>query len=321
MRYINIIRGIGLACALAATGAQAQDYPNRPIRIVIGFPAGGPTDTPARILAEQLRAALGQGVVIENRPGAGGRIGLTYMLSQPRDGHTLSLCGYLDATNTVLLKEPGYTLADIVPIAQITKSYYAIAVPSSSSVKDLAGFAAYARERPGALNYGHVGAGSMSDIVARQFERAAGIEMTGVPYKGTSEAAMDLASKRLDFMVAPLIAVQPLLDAGTIKYIGITSPKRLSAFPHVPTAPEQDYRQLVADGWLGVCAGAGVPADIVARLNREVSKAVASSAYRDLVEKAGVVAYSGSTNEFRQVFADTAADMRKLKDELNLEVK
>lgn len=89
----------------------------------------------------------------------------------------------------------------------------------------------------------------------------------------------------------------------------------------MPTAPEQDYRQLVADGWLGVCAGAGVPADIVARLNREVSKAVASSAYRDLVEKAGVVAYSGSTNEFRQVFADTAADMRKLKDELNLEVK
>lgn len=301
--------------------AQAQEnYPNRPIRLIVGFTAGGPTDTPARLLAEKMRASLGQGVVVENRPGAGGKIALDYVLSQPRDGYTLSLCTYIDATNTVLLKSPGYTLADIAPISQITKAYYAFAVPTALPVKDLAGFTAYAKERSGQLNYGHVGAGSMPELVAKRFEQAAGIKMTGVPYKGTAEASMDLAGGRLDFMVAPLIVVQPLLDAGSVKYIGMTSPERLAAFPNVPTATEQGYR-MTDNGWLGVCAGAGVPADIIARLNREVGQAVASTAYREVVEKTGVMPYAGPVDEFRQVVADTETDMRKLARELNLEAK
>ncbi|MDH7799764.1 tripartite-type tricarboxylate transporter receptor subunit TctC [Beijerinckia sp. GAS462] len=306
---------------LAATATQAQEnYPNRPIKLIVGFTAGGPTDTPARLVAEKLRGALGQSIIVENRPGAGGKIALDYMLSQPRDGYALSLCTYIDATNTVLLKNPGYTLADLAPISQITRAYYAFTVPTTLPVQDLASFAAHAKARPGALNYGHVGAGSMPELVAKRFEQAAGIKMIGVPYKGTAEASMDLASGRLDFMVAPLIVVQPLLDAGSVKYIGMTSPERLAAFPQVPTASEQGFR-ITDNGWLGVCAGAGVPAAIIAQLNREVRSAVASPSYREVVEKTGVTPYAGSVEEFAQVVAETEADMRKLAGELGLEAK
>ncbi|MDT2023861.1 tripartite tricarboxylate transporter substrate binding protein [Methylocella sp. CPCC 101449] len=319
MGCIRLLGGILLA--ITATQAEAQDsYPNRPIRLIVGFTAGGPTDTPARLIAEKLRTSLGQSIVVENRPGAGGKIALDYVLSQPRDGYTLSLCTYIDATNTVLLKNPGYALADLAPISQITKAYYAFAVPTALPVQDLASFAAHAKAKPGALNYGHVGAGSMPELVAKRFEQAAGVKMTGVPYKGTAEASMDLAGGRLDFMVAPLIVVQPLLDAGSVKYIGMTSPERLTAFPNVPTAVEQGYR-ITDNGWLGVCAGAGVPAEIIARLNREVGQAVASPAYRELVEKTGVMPYAGSVDEFRQLVTDTETDMRKLARELGLEAK
>ena len=306
------------AASLGMYAAHAADpYPNKPIRLVVGFTAGGPTDIPARIIAEKLRAATGQAVVVENKPGAGGKIALDYVLSQPRDGYSLLLCTYIDATNTVLLKKPGYQLEDLAPISQITKAYYAFAVPASSPANDVTSFVVHAKSRAGELNYGHVGAGSMPELVAKRFEKAAGIKLTGVPYKGTSEAARDLVAGRLDFMVSPMIVVLPHYEAKTVKYLGVTSPERLTAFPDVPTIAEQGFR-IIDNGWLGVCAGSGVPADIIDVLNRHVVAAVASPDYRSVVEKTGVIPSSSTPVELRRLMSETASDMSQLARDLGI---
>lgn len=319
----HVMRAACLAVSLGVpiTAATAQEaYPTKPIRLVVGFTAGGPTDIPARMIAQKLRESLGQPVIVENKPGAGGKIALDYVLAQPRDGYTLSLCTYIDVTNTVLMKDPGYTIEQIAPISQITQAYYAFAVPSSLAANDVKEFVAYAKENPGKLNYGHVGAGSMPELVAKRFERAAGIEMTGISYRGTAEAARDLTAGRLDFMVSPLIVVRPFYEAKTVKYIGMTSPERLPAFPDVPTLTEQGHR-IVDNGWLGVCAGAGVTDAIIERLNRGVVEAVASQEYRDLVEKTGVIPYSSSVEQFRKLMTETHEDMVQMAKDFDIAPK
>lgn len=315
----SFVTGGALALALssAASAQGTEGYPSRPIRLVVGFTAGGPTDVPARMIAEKLRNSLGQSVVVENKPGAGGKIAVDHVLSQPRDGYTLLLCTYIDAFNTVLLKNSSYKVEDLAPISQITKAYYAFAVPASSSANTVAEFIAQAKARPGALNYGHVGAGSMPELIAKRFEKSAEIKLTGVPYKGTAEAAQDLVAGRLDFLVGPLIVVMPLREGKSVKYIGVTSPERMTAFPDVPTIIEQGHR-IVDNGWLGVCAGSGTPQNVIEIVNKHVVEAVASPEYRNLTERTGVIPASSTPAEFGKLIADTASDMAHLAKELGL---
>ena len=142
------------------------------VRIVVGFPAGGPSDVPARIIAEKLRVALGQPVIVENKTGAAGMIALNDMLAQPRDGHTLLLCSYIDAINPLLYKKVTYKLDDIAPVSLVQKAYYAFTIPAEYPASDLKGFIAHAKSKPGALNYGKVGSGSVTELLAKQFEKS-----------------------------------------------------------------------------------------------------------------------------------------------------
>ena len=219
------MRAILTAFALLfASAAMAQDFPNRAIRIVVGFPAGGPSDVPARIIAEKLRVALGQPVIVENKTGAAGMIALNDVLAQPRDGHTLLLCSYIDAINPLLYKKVSYKLDDVAPVSLIQKAYYAFTIPAEYPVSDLKGFIAHAKAKPGALNYGKVGAGSVTELLAKQFEKAAGIQMTGVTFRGTGPAIQEIAAGRLDFMVGPLAVTMPLHEVKKVKVIGMTRP-------------------------------------------------------------------------------------------------
>src|SRR5262245_29468068 len=204
---------LAAVAALVTTAAAAQDFPNRTIRIVVGFPAGGPSDVPARIIAEKLRVATGQTVIVENKTGAGGMIALADMLAQPRDGHTLLLCSYIDAINPLLYRKVTYKLDDIAPVSLVQKAYYAFTISNAVPASDLKGFIAHARSRPGALNYGKVGSGSVTEILARQLEKLAGISMTGVTFRGTGPAVQEIAAERLDFMVGPLAVTIPLHEA------------------------------------------------------------------------------------------------------------
>ena len=303
--------------AMLVSAAGAQEFPNKTIRIVVGFPAGGPSDVPARILAEKLRV-LGQPVIVENKTGAAGMIALNDVLAQPRDGHTLLLCSYIDAINPLLYRKVAYRLDDIAPVSLIQKAYYAFTISNELPVNDLKGFVAHAKSKPGALNYGKVGAGSVTELLAKQLEKVAGISMTGVTFRGTGPAVQEIAAGRLDFMVGPLAVTIPLHEAKKVKIIGMTSPERLPVAPDVPTLKEQGT-DIVNYGWWGVCAAAGTPRPILETLNRHVATAVASPEFKTVIEKTGVIPVSSSVDEFAAIIAETAKEAGVMIKELGIE--
>ena len=304
--------------AAADAPALAQSYPSKPIRMLVGFPAGGPSDVPARLIAAKLQAALGQPVTVENKTGAAGIIALRDMLAQPRDGHTLLLCSYIDAINPLIYKKVEYKLDEVVPISLVQKAYYAIAVANAVPANSLQQFIAHAKANPSKLNYGRVGTGSVTETVARQFEKAAGIAMTGVTYRGTGPALQEMVANRLDFMVGPLAVTMPLYDAKQVKVLAMTSPGRLAIAPQVPTMNEQGV-PIVSVGWWGVCAASGTPRPVLDVINKQVADAVNSADFKTPIEKTGVIAGSSSVDESMKVWKETAADAEKLYKEIGFE--
>jgi len=316
---LRVVTAIVMPMVFAsAASAQTDPFPNRAVRIVVGFPAGGPSDVPARIIAEKLRVALGQPVIVENKTGAAGMIALNDVLAQPRDGHALLLCSYIDAINPLLYKKVAYKLEDIAPVSLIQKAYYAFTIPSEYPVSDLKGFIAHAKSKPGALNYGRVGAGSVTELLAKQFEKVAGISMTGVTFRGTGPAVQEIAAGRLDFMVGPLAVTIPLHEAKKVKIVGMTSPERLAIAPDVPTLTEQGV-EIVNYGWWGVCAATGTPKPVLETLNKHVAAAVASNEFKSVIEKTGVIPVSSSVDELGLLINDTAKAFGALIQDLGIE--
>ncbi|WP_439598712.1 Bug family tripartite tricarboxylate transporter substrate binding protein [Falsiroseomonas sp.] len=243
--------------------------------------------------------------MVENRSGAGGRIALDHVLAQPRDGHTLLICTYIDALNSMSATRP-YALGEMAPISQITRAYYALVVPNALPAANVAEFVALARARPEGMAFGHVGPASMPNLVARMFEGAAGLTMVEVPYRGTPPVLQDLIAGRLQLFVGPLVNTMPLAQAGQVRAIGVTSPQRLAVAPEVPTLAEQGM-EVVAFGWLGLCAAAGTPPAVVRRMNELVVAAVASPEYRLAVEGTGAAAVSSTPAELERLMQETVA--------------
>jgi tripartite-type tricarboxylate transporter receptor subunit TctC len=266
---------------------------------------------PARLIAAKMQTALGQPVVVENKTGAAGMIALRDMLAQPRDGHTLLLCSYIDAINPLIYKSVDYKLSEIEPVSMVQKAYYAIAVPNALPVNDLKQFIAHAKANRGKLNYGKVGSGSVTEVVPRQFEKTAGFEMTGVTFRGTGPALQEVVANRLDFMVGPLAVTMPLYEAKQLKVLAMTSPERLASAPNVPTMKEQGV-PIVSEGWWGVCAASGTPAPVLEAVNKQVAAAVNSPDFKTPIEKTGVIAGSSSLAEAAKIWKETAADAEKL---------
>jgi tripartite-type tricarboxylate transporter receptor subunit TctC len=291
--------------------ARAEDFPNRAIRLLVGFPAGGPSDVPARLIAERMRKELGQPVVVENKTGAAGMIALNEMLAQPRDGHTLLLCSYLDASNTLLYKSVAYKLEDLAPISMVSKAYYAFTVPASLPANDMTEFIAYAKERPGQLNYGKVGAGSVTELLARQLENVAGLSMVGVPFKGTGPALQEVIAGRLDLAVSPLALALPQHEAGHVKILGLTSLERLAVAPNVPTLLEQKV-PIANYGWWGLCAASGTPKPVIDRLNALVTAAVGSAGYKSVMEKGGTIAVGSTPEQLGGIMTETVKEFAEL---------
>src|SRR5215470_8243426 len=244
---------ISIAFAAAACGASAADYPVRPIRLVVGFAAGGPTDIPARFVAEKLGDRLGQRVVVENKPAAAGMLATRDVLSQPKDGYNLLLCTHFDAINTAVYKDVGYRLGEIAPVSLIAKYYYGLALSPAIPAQDFASFVRYAEARPGEVSYAVIGAGSAQEILARQLEKLAGITMNRIPFRGGPQVVQELVAGRLDFYVAPMLAVLPQYQTGQIKLLAVSAPTRLPSAPQIPTLKEVGL-EYVRFGWLGICA-------------------------------------------------------------------
>jgi tripartite-type tricarboxylate transporter receptor subunit TctC len=299
------------AALTVASEGGAQDFPSRTIRLLVGFPAGGPSDVPARLIAEQMKAALGQSVVVENKTGAAGMIALREMLGEARDGHTLLLCSYLDATNTLLYKSAVYKIDDIAPVSMVSKAYYAFTVPNSVPVLTMQEFIAYAKARPGQLNYGKVGAGSITELLAKQLEKVAGITMVGVPFKGTGEALQEVIGGRLHLAVSPVSLALPQYESDHVKVLGVTSTERLAVMPSVPTLIEQGV-PIANYGWWGMCAPAGTPRAVIDKLNAVVSVAVASPGYKRSMQKQGAVPMSSTPDQMASIIADTVKNFDAL---------
>jgi tripartite-type tricarboxylate transporter receptor subunit TctC len=295
------------AAAALAGAAAADDYPARPIRVVVGFTAGGPTDIPARFLAERLSASLGRPVMVENKPGAGALLAALDVLSRPRDGHDLLLCTYFDAVNTLVYRNPKYKLSDIVGISLIAKYSYAIVVSNGLPVRSFNEFIDYTKAHPDQVNYGHLGPASTHNLLAKKLAKLTGVKMTAIPYKGTPEAMQELIAGRTHLMIAPPLGVLPLYRTKQVNILAVTGKERLASMPDVPTLEESGI-PLSAYAWLGVCAGAGMPQPTIALLNHHIVQIVNSPEYRTLVESSGSVAASSTAQEFREIIEETAND-------------
>jgi tripartite-type tricarboxylate transporter receptor subunit TctC len=309
-----------MLCAGVALAMAAEPYPARPIRLVVGFLAGGPTDIPARFIAERLSTRLGQPVVVENKPGAGGMIALNDVLAQPRDGYSLQLCTYFDAINVLLYKNVSYKLSDIAPVTLISKYYYLMALAKSVPADTVADFVRYAKAYPGEILYGTVGAGSTQELVAHELEKITDIQMTKVPYKGSNQITQEMLAGRIHFQVGPPIAIAPFYKSGELKVIAVTGPERLKSLPQVPTLVEQGF-DLKPYAWLGVCAGSGTPQPIVELLNRNIRSIVESGEYRDFLERAGNIPAGTTPEEFARVLTDTVNEAAPYIREFKMQIE
>jgi tripartite-type tricarboxylate transporter receptor subunit TctC len=298
--------GLTALVTLVTAGAvQAQSaYPEKPVRLVVGFSAGGPTDLPARFVADRLGKVVGQRVLVENRVGAGGQIATQDVLSRPRDGYNLLLCTHFESINTAVYKRVVFKLSDLAPISQISQYYYGVAVTNDLPAPNWDAFVAYAKSKPGMINYGSVGRGSAQEILARELGKLTGIDMTLITYKGGAEIMPDLMAGRIHLYVSPTLSILPQYKAGKLRLIAVTSPERLAAAPEVQTLKEKGLN-FVRFGWLGVCAGAGTPQPIITQLNRHITAIVKSPEYREMIEKTGSIAVASTPEELGRVLIET----------------
>jgi len=307
---------IALMCAPPAQAADT--YPSRPIRLVVGFGAGGPTDIPARFIADRLGSALGQPVIVENKPAAGGIVATRDVLAQPRDGYTLLLCTHFDATNVAVYRNASYQLSDIAPISLIAKYYYGLALANAVPADSFEAFVAYAKAHPGEVTYATVGAGSAQEIMARQLEKLTGVTLNRIPFRGGIGVVQELVAGRVDLYPSPTLAIMSQYQGKQLKILATTSPERLKNLPEIPTLKEKGF-DFVRFGWLGVCAGAGTPEPIIKTLNQHIATIVAMPDYRALIENAGSIAMSTTPQEFGAVMQKTLDDVTPAVKEFGLQ--
>ena len=312
-----LLLGFGFVL-VAMTAADAQSYATRPVRLIVGFGAGGPTDIPARHIADRLGALLKQRVVVENKPGAAGMLATRDAISQPADGHTLLLCTHFESINTAVYRNPQFKLTDLAPISLIAKYYYGIAMTNALPVNDIDGFIAHAKANPGALSYATLGAASAQEIFVRQLERLAGISLNRVPFRTGPQIMPDLIAGRVHIYVSPTLAVLPLHAAKELKVIGITSPERLPNAKDIPTMVEKKI-PFVRFGWLGICAREGTPQPIIAELNRHIASIVATPEYKELIEKGGSLPEASTPATLGQIIIQTRDEVASTIQEFGLQ--
>ncbi|MDP3700074.1 MAG: tripartite tricarboxylate transporter substrate binding protein [Hylemonella sp.] len=254
---------------LLAGAAAAQTFPSKPVRIVIGFPAGGPLDQHARLLSERLQAVLGQPVLIDYKSGAGGTVGAQEVMKSTPDGHTLLLAntGTMVINPALYSKLPYATLRDFVPIARTAMQPLALLVNPQVPVKTLKEFMDYTRARPGQINYGSAGNGGISHLVPEMFKTATGLFMVHIPYRGSAPAFTDLMAGQVQFMAESIPQAAAYHKQGKVRALAVTSRERNPALPDIPTVIESGLKGFEVVGFYGFLVPAGTPKEVVAKLS------------------------------------------------------
>lgn len=295
----TFVPAFAAALALAAGGTFAQ-YPNKPIRMIVPLAAGGTGDTLARTVGEQMGKELGQPVVIENKPGAGGLVGTEMAASSPGDGYTLISVSPSHLINPALHagKKTYDPLKDFEPITVMANTHQIIVAHPSVPVNNLRELIDYAKKNPGKLNYGSAGTGSATHLNMAMFLSMAGIDVVHVPYKGSTQARQDVLSGQVQLAMDGLLPLQPLIKDGRLKPIGITSSKRAQSNPEIPIIGEV-VKGYASDTWYGILVPAGTPRDVIAKLHAAAVKALNAPAVKERLQKLGAETVGNSPAEFR----------------------
>lgn len=281
----------------------ARNYPQRPIRMVIGLPAGGSTDVMGRIVGARLAERVGQQVVVDNRPGASGIIGINLVVNSQPDGYTLIMAAGSWGTISTLYKLPFDLQKDLAPVAFVGTSPYVLVVQPRLPAQSVAELITHAKANPGKLNYAGSTPGSLQRLAGELLKRTAGIDMLYVPYKGTGAVIPDLLGGRLDAAIDNVLVLSPFIRKGQLRGIGVTSAKRSVVFPELPTLAESGVPGFNAVGWFGLFAAAKTPQLIVARLNAEISALLQEPQMRDRLLAQGAEPQPGSPADLGKYLA------------------
>jgi len=317
-----------LAAALAASAATAfaqggGAYPARPIRMVVPFPPGGGTDTTSRMIAEKLTSLLGWTVVIDNKPGAGGNIGLDAVAKAAPDGYTIGMgqAANLAINPSLYPKMPFDPLKDLTPIVSVAEQPVVLVVRQDSPLKTLADFVQAAKARPGTIGIAQAGNGTVGHLAGELLERRAGIQVLQVPYKGAGPAMTDLLGGQVETYFGNTVSVMGQLAAGKIRALAVSSARRISALPNVPTVAEQGYAGFDATTWLGLVGPAGMPAEAVARINAETVKILARADVKDKLVQEGSEPTPGTPQQFAAHIRAEHAKWGTLIREANIRIE
>ncbi len=304
------MRSLVLVLGLVASAALAQPFPSKPIRIIVPFTPGSATDTMARPIADKLSTALGQQVVVENRPGAGGTIGIAALAKSAPDGYTLGVVSTGHVVNPVLYANLPYdTLKDFAGVAPLAGLPSVLVVSPGLGARTVKELVAMAKAKPGQLNYATAGVGSAAHISAEKFRMAAGIDAVHVPLKGSPESLTETMGGRTQFTWTPLSTAVGQIRGGQLLALAVSTAARSPAFPDVPTIAEAGFPRGEFNFWVGMLAPAGTPRDILSRLNAEVQKALGAPDMRERLAKLGAEAMTMTPEQFNDFLKQEHANL------------
>jgi len=316
-RSSALILAAGLLCAGSA--GMAQTYPVKPVRIIVGFAAGGTSDIVARAMATQLSKVLGQQVIVDNRPGAGGGIGMEQTSRAAPDGYVLGLgsAGSM-SINPHLRKVPYDVWRDFVPVATFANASYVLNVHPSVPARSIKELIAVARARPGQLTFGTAGTGSTNHMGCELFLSMAGIKATHVPYKGGAPALTDLMGGQIDWVIDPIVTSLPHVNGGRLRSLAVSTPNRFTLLPDLPTISEAGVPGYSFANWFGIVAPAGTPPAVIERLNAASNEVLRRPDFRQQLSSQGADPLSGSTADFMAMMKREYAKYAKLVKEAGI---
>jgi putative tricarboxylic transport membrane protein len=309
--------------ALFGSAAQADDFPSRPIHLIVPYAAGGSADATARVIARQVGNMTGQTIVVENRGGSAAIVGTEVVKSADPDGYTLLLgqSGPISINPAVYKNLPYDPVKDFAPVSLTSTYPYIMVVNRSLGVKTLQQFVALAKSKPGALNYGTTGVGASNHLLTELFDLKAGIKMTHIPYRGTALAVADLVAGQVQVVFSDPISALALVKSGTLVALAVTSHDRSPIAPDVPTISESGYPGFDAVGWHGILAPARTPPAIVTKLNSEIVRALKNPETRSLLESQAIQVVGSSPQEFASYIKQDLALWKGVAEQAKIEVK
>ena len=313
---------LAIAAASFATGALAQAFPSKPIRLIVPFPPGGGTDIIARETSQKVAAATGWTFVIENKPGAGGNMGVDAVAKAPADGYTIVLgqTSNLAINPSLYAKMPYDPQKDLVPIVLVANAPLVMVTSATSQYKTLAEAVNAAKARPGAINFASPGNGTVAHLASELFQKAAAIKTQHVPYKGAAMALTDVISGNVDLYMSSVPTLLGQIKQGKLRALAVTSTRRVDDLPNVPTISESGYKGFDASTWFGMLAPARTPKDVVARLNAEFNKALQQPELRKKLGDEGADPAGGTPEQFATLIKDEALRWGKVVKESGVRI-